>query len=109
MRRLVLEGELGLRDAPDLAQTLAAALADGGAVMDVAGLQSADSAILQVLIAGHRSAVESNAPFGFLDPEQPALRSALVSHGMVGGDGSPLTAEHDFWTRAITPAEGVTA
>ena len=109
MRTLVLEGEMSLRDAPDLAQTLALAMAEGGTAIEVASLRSADSAILQVLIAGHRSAVEADVPLGFVDPEQPALRAALVSHGMVAADRSPLTPEHDFWTRAVTPPEGETA
>lgn len=103
MRTLVLEGELGLRDAAALAQALTAALAEGATAIDCAALRSLDSAVLQVLIAGHRSAVEAGVPLGFTDPEHPVLRAALVGHGMVAGDGSPLTPEHDFWTRPITP------
>jgi anti-anti-sigma regulatory factor len=100
---MVLEGELGLRDAADLAQTLATTLADGGAAIDATQLHSIDAAILQVLIAGHRTAAQTGVPFGFSDPEQPVLRRALVGHGMIAADGSPLTPEHDFWTRPVTP------
>jgi len=101
VRTLVMEGELGLRDVPDLARMLTAAVGDGGAAIDVASLQSLDCAVLQVLIAGHRSAVEADVPLGFADPGHAALRTALVGHGMVAADGSPLTPEHDFWTRAV--------
>ena len=105
LRTLVLEGELGLREAPELAETLALALAEGSVAIDVAPVQSVDSAVLQVMIAGHRTAVETGTPFGFVDPDQPALRRALVGHGMVAADGSPLTPEHDFWTRPLTFSE----
>ena len=93
---------MGLRDAADLAHTLAAALAEGGTALDVATVQSVDSSILQLLIAGHRTACETDTSFGFVDPEQPVLRAALIGHGIVAGDGSALTPEHDFWTRPIT-------
>ena len=103
VQTLVLEGELGLRDAPALVHTLAAAMAQGGAALDCAALVSLDAAVLQVLIAGHRAATEAAVPFGFIDPDHSVLRTALVGHGMVAGDGSPLTPEHDFWTRPLSP------
>ena len=109
MRTLVLEGELGMRDAAEFAETLAVALAEGGAAIDCATLRSVDSAILQVLIAGHRSAVEAGTPFGFVDPDHPVLRTALVGHGMIANDGSPLTPEHPFWTRAVTLSDSEAA
>jgi len=109
MLRVVLEGELGLRDAPELAQSLAAALGDGGAALDLASLRSVDGAILQVLIAGHRTAAETGVPFGFSDPEQPILRSALIGHGMIAPDGAALTPEHDFWTRPVLHLESEAA
>lgn len=98
-----------MRDAPELARMLTAALADGGAVIDLSSVRSVDSAILQVLIAGHRSSLETGMPLGFVDPGHPALREALVGHGMIAADGSALTPEHDFWTRAVTQSEGETA
>lgn len=103
MQTLVLEGELGLRDAPALAHGLSAALAGGGAALHCSALLSVDAAILQVLIAGHRTAGEAGVPFGLIDPDQPVLRDALIGHGMVADDGTPLTPEHDFWTRPVTP------
>jgi len=106
LQRLVLEGTLGMQNAADLAGLLATALeASAGAAIDLSAVHSVDSAVLQVLIAGHRSAAESRAPFGFLDPNAPALRDALVAHGMIAADGSPLTPEHDFWTRAVALLE----
>lgn len=110
MRRVVLEGSLGMRDAAGIAGTLAAALeANEGVTIDLSAVSSVDSAILQVLIAGHRSAVESGALFGFIDPKHPALRQALAAHGMVAGDGSSLTSEHDFWTRIVALPEEKTS
>ena len=109
MRNVVLEGSLGIRDAAGIAGTLATALEAGeGVAIDVSAVSSVDSAILQTLIAGHRSAGESGAAFGFVGSSNPALRKALVAHGMVGTDGSPLTPEHDFWTRAVAPSEDET-
>jgi anti-anti-sigma regulatory factor len=114
MRTLVLNGELALRDVPDLARSLAEAIGDGGAAIDVAAVESIDSAVLQVLIAGHRSAAEAGVTLGFADPDQPRLRAALVGHGMVAADGTALTPEHLFWTRpvtggAVTPSSGEAA
>lgn len=102
MQTLVLEGELGLRDVPELARTFAEAVAQGGVAIEVAPLRSLDSAVLQLLIAAHRSATEAGVPLGFTDPDCPALRDALIAIGMVAPDGSPLTPEHDFWTHAVT-------
>ena len=93
-------------DASELAGSLATALAEGGATIDCEPLRSVDTAILQLLIAGHRSAVEAGVPLGFINPIGPVLRDALVGHGMISADGSRLTDEHDFWTRAVTPSEG---
>lgn len=103
MRTLVLKGEVGLRDVAELARVLADAVGEGGAAIDVATLTSLDCSVLQLLIAAHRSAGEAGVPLGFTDPLRPALRDALVAVGMVAPDGAPLTPEHDFWTRAISP------
>lgn len=103
VRIVEVSGEQGLREAPALAEALAMAIAGGDVALDVGGLTAIDAAGLQVLIAAHRTAEEAGVAFGFRDPDQPVLRAALADHFLIGADGSALTPEHPYWTRAVTP------
>jgi anti-anti-sigma regulatory factor len=100
VRQVSVEGAACLRDAAALAASLNEALEEGGAVVDLAEVESLDAAILQTLLAGHRSAVALGARLTLSGTSNPAFREALVRHGLVAADGASLTPEHDFWAGA---------
>lgn len=106
MNRIELAGSLSMRDAPELAARLRAAMEDGEpVVIDLSGLESIDTGCLQLLLAGHRQAAETGQPLGFADPSHPPFVQALHGLGFVAPDGSAITPEHAFWTTPLSVPE----
>lgn len=91
-----LEGDLGLRDAPNLAERLLSALNAGGDVaINANALASADLTILQLLVSAHKSAAERGVTLA-LSGGEGALRAALLSCGFIDASGAALTPQSAF-------------
>jgi anti-anti-sigma regulatory factor len=72
-----LVGDLGLREASEVRGRLLAALSAGVAVVvDARGLAGADLAIVQLLVAAHKSAARQGVPLRLLAGANGALRAA---------------------------------
>jgi anti-anti-sigma regulatory factor len=94
-----LRGTLGLRDAPELAATLRAAIDSHASVtLDASELAEADISILQVLVAAHKSAEAAGKALRLGAPADGPFALLLERAGFVGADGTPRTDAERFWT-----------
>ncbi len=96
-----LAGSLGLRDAARLSAELAEALAQPGPLtIDCSGLGDVDLAIVQLLVAAHKTAAATGKPLTLVSPPGGPLAALLVQAGFVSPDGRPLTPQGQFWSNA---------
>ena len=94
-----LRGALGLRDAPELAVMLGAALETHAAVtLDAGELAEADVSILQVIVAARHTAAAAGKALRLKAPADGALLGLLVRAGFLGADGAPRSDAERFWT-----------
>lgn len=94
-----LSGHVRLDAAEALALDLASALGGGGEVLvDTGAADSLDVAIVQVLVAAHRSAAERGARLSVRAPEGGALARAFLKLGIGAACDLPPVWTGDCWT-----------
>ena len=102
---LPLEGDLGLRDAPALAERLLASVTTNDSiVIDASRLTGADVTIVQLLVSAHKTASRLNKPISLVGAEA-GLRSALERLGLAGPAAAFSGPEADFLLGRITPTD----
>lgn len=93
-----LNGDLSIRDCPRLAAELATAIGTGDVLrVEAGGLASADIAILQLLIAAHRSAHALGKSLAIQVPAGGVLNGLLSKSG-IGAAANGLVWDGDLWT-----------
>jgi anti-anti-sigma regulatory factor len=96
-----LNGSLGLRDAARLSAELAEALARPGPLtIDCTALAGVDLAIVQLLVAAHKTAAAAGKPLALVSPPGGPLAALLRQAGFIAPDGRPLTPQAEFWSNA---------
>ncbi|HVX82198.1 MAG TPA: STAS domain-containing protein [Devosiaceae bacterium] len=94
-----LKGDLGLRDAGELAAKFREAIEKHAAVAVATGnLGSADLSTVQLLVAAQKSAARAGKSFTLVAPVGEALQATLVKAGFLAADGRPRDAGEQFWT-----------
>src|SRR5262245_61456026 len=96
---LRLEGDLSIRNSAQLASDLLAGLtAPGPLLVDATGLNSLDVAVLQLLIAAHKSARALGKSLTVRLSGQGALDKMLTRSGADAATGISLIRDGDLWT-----------
>lgn len=96
-----LIGDLSVRDAARLAAELQQALAGPAPlVVDCTGLVEVDLAVVQLLVAAHKTCAAAGKPIRLIAPAAGPLQALLRQAGFLAADGNPLTPEGSFWINA---------
>lgn len=96
-----LTGSIGVRDAARLAAELQQALAGPAPLtLDCTGLVDVDLAVVQLLVAAHKTCAAAGKPLGLIAPAAGPLHVLLRQAGILAPDGKPLTPEGSFWINA---------
>jgi anti-anti-sigma regulatory factor len=94
-------GAIGVRDAARLAVDLQQALlAPGALCIDCTGVTDIDLAVVQLLVATHKTCAAGGKPLRLIAPAGGPLQALLRQAGFLAADGTPLTPEGPFWINA---------
>lgn len=93
-----LSGHVRLDAAEALARDIGAALGGGDVLVDTGAAESLDVAIVQVLVAAHRSSAASGARLRVRAPEGGALARAFLKLGIGEACDLPPVWTGDCWT-----------
>jgi anti-anti-sigma regulatory factor len=105
--RVVLGGDLTLKDTREVRAQLLDALAGGNDVdIDVGGLTGIDAGMLQVLVAARKSAERDGTRLAIDAATSGPLTAALVSSGLVAAGAESRGADADFWFGGKGNGEG---
>lgn len=103
--RLVLEGELTVRDAEALhARLLAAINAHAEVVADCSAATLIDVCALQLLLSARRTAQRCGKRFALAGPPEGVLREALVRGGLLTEDAGSGGRDAAFWREGSVAA-----
>ena len=100
---VVMTGSLGIRDAGSIRDRLTKLVSDGAPVrVDVGGLTSLDTSIVQILIAAKRSADLSDSAFEIQGAAQSPLPDFMTALGLTSDEvsnGSQVAEREDVENR----------
>ncbi len=99
-RSVALAGRLSINEAEAIRDDLRRALAACRRLtVDTSGLETVDSAGLQLLISARRSAERAGKTFRLAGPPQGAFRAALMAAGFCSAEdnGQPDLGQDVFW------------
>lgn len=97
--RILLEGDVGVRDAARLAEQFSQAIA-GPLTIDCTSLSGVDLAVVQVLLAADRTARAAGQSLTLIHLPGGPLQQLLVATGFIAADGTPLTPDGPLWAAA---------
>ena len=92
-----LEGELSIREAPDVAARLRDKLDVGPLAVETDRLSSIDAAGLQVLVAAHATARARGVSLRVEARKDGVLARALARSGVAAASDLPLAWDGDAW------------
>jgi anti-anti-sigma regulatory factor len=95
---LSIEGAVGLRDAGNICQRLAAALAEFDQIeIDASGITSIDISIIQLLISMRKSAERKGKKLLIAAGATGTFEKVLAQAGVLGRGGVSRSTDEDFW------------
>ena len=98
VRRVVLEGNLGLRDTRKVHELLTGAVGAFDAVeVDVSEVSGVDISIIQLIQSARTSASRHRRILRLVTGPNTAFAAMLVKAGLLGA-GRPPSFEEEFWT-----------
>lgn len=98
VRRVVLEGSLGLRDTKKVHEMLTGAVSACDAVeVDVSEVSGIDISIIQLIQSARISARQHGRALTLVTKPNGAFAATLAKAGLLGADHRP-TFEEEFWT-----------